>query len=141
MHTFLWGWHVEVVSLGHNIYTHSLLQCNFTFLQNGCTSCIASLLSNLLVIVFIWFQLLRSDRYEVVSCFNLYFPDCTDVEYMFMCFDQLELLGELPVVLILLTVQFWDSLCVCIHAMFFCCWFCYIHLSMLQVFSLYLWTF
>lgn len=31
----------------------------------------------------------------MVSCFNLYFPDCTDVEYMFMCFDQLELLGEL----------------------------------------------
>ena len=51
------------------------------------------LLSNLLVIVFIWFQPLQSDRYEVVSCFNLYFPDYTEIEYTFVCLDQLELSG------------------------------------------------
>ena len=79
---------------------------------------IASLLLNLLVIVLVWLQFLQSDGYEVVSHFNLYFSDYTEIEYIFICFDQLEFFAWVA------CCSFFSPpynavvcVCVCVHTM------------------------
>ena len=84
------------------------------FFSKVAVPAVLPLLSNLLAIVFIWFQCLQSDRYEVVSCFNLYFPDYTEIEYIFMCFDQLELFGWVACLFFFSLQCSFETVCVCV---------------------------